>query len=179
MAIDYTLNWTDDILKPPFTLTGGTVDSTTTSLSLTGKGYVNWGERLQENLLHLLENFAASTPPANPTLGQLWFDNSTSLLKIYHDTAWNTVGGQGRIDGYDRPPYPAPYFPGNLWFNTNLNQMFVCDDYLNWIPLAEGTIVGPTPTPLPTPTPWPSGVSPTPTPTYTNNQNQLATSVAS
>ena len=100
MAINYTLNWSDDSLKAPFTLVGGTIDTTTTSLALTGKSSVNWGERVQENLLHLLENFASSgIAPANPTQGQQWYDAATGQLKLFTATGWVVVypqqGGGG------------------------------------------------------------------------------------
>lgn len=94
MAIDYTLNWTDNSAKPPFILAGSTVDTTTTSLALTGKGYVNWGERLQENLLHLLENFAYTSPPPNPTVGQLWYNTGADLMMVYStDSLWVALTG--------------------------------------------------------------------------------------
>lgn len=103
MAIDYTLNWTDDTLKSPFTLTGSTVDTSTTSLALTGKGYVNWGERLQENLLHLLENFASGNIPSHPTTGQMWYDSTNNQLKLKTPAAdwvivWPQTGG-GPVGG--------------------------------------------------------------------------------
>ena len=94
MAIDYTLNWTDDTLKPPFTLTGSTVDTSNTSLALTGKGYVNWGERLQENLLHLLEHFASGSTPSNATLGQMWYDSTNNQLKLKTPSTWVVVWPQ-------------------------------------------------------------------------------------
>lgn len=48
--------------------------SANTSLLWYGKGSPNYGERVQENVLHLLEHFAGPTAPANPVAGQLWFD---------------------------------------------------------------------------------------------------------
>ena len=96
MAIDYTLNWSNDSLKPPFTLVGGTVDTTTTSLALTGRGYVNWGERVQENFLRLLENFASDSPPPNPTIGQLWYNSALDQLNLWSSSSiWVVVGCGG------------------------------------------------------------------------------------
>lgn len=96
MATNYTLNWSDDSLKAPFVLTGGTIDTTTTSLALTGKGVINWGERVEENLIRLLENFASNgTAPANPTIGQLWYDVTTQELKLRRfDNTWVVVWPQ-------------------------------------------------------------------------------------
>ena len=38
------------------TLADGTIDTTTTDLTLIGKGYAGFGEKLNENLVKLLEN---------------------------------------------------------------------------------------------------------------------------
>lgn len=63
--------------------------SAKTSLLWYGKGSANYGERVQENVLHLLENFAGATAPANPVSGQLWFDRRL----YFHDSAAGTTGG--------------------------------------------------------------------------------------
>ena len=47
------------------TLADGTIDTTTTDLTLIGKGYAGFGERLNENLVKLLENFNNTSAPAN------------------------------------------------------------------------------------------------------------------
>ena len=104
MAYDYTMDWSDGSLKPSFTLPGKTVDTTTTSLALTGKGTLNWGERLEENFLHLLEHFASNgIPPSHQTIGQLWYDNLAGKLNVCGDTAFDDVlkplyDGIGSVD---------------------------------------------------------------------------------
>lgn len=84
----YTIHLTDPHRSPfvvnPYTSNGlkfPTLDtlesgasSATTSLLWYGKGSPNYGERVQENVLHLLEHFAGPVAPANPVAGQLWFD---------------------------------------------------------------------------------------------------------
>lgn len=58
-----------------------------TSLLFHGKGSDAYGERIQENFYHLLENFSSKTEPLNPINGQLWFDNNDNILKIFkYDT---------------------------------------------------------------------------------------------
>lgn len=54
-----------------------------TSLLFHGKGSDAYGERIQENFYHLLENFSSNTEPLNPISGQLWFDNNDNILKIF------------------------------------------------------------------------------------------------
>lgn len=45
-----------------------------TSLLVFGKGHPEYGERVNENILHILENFSGSTEPKNPVSGQLWYE---------------------------------------------------------------------------------------------------------
>ncbi|RLA38538.1 MAG: hypothetical protein DRQ64_08690 [Gammaproteobacteria bacterium] len=62
----------------------GSVNATF-DIQLIGKGYTNYGELIQENILHVMENFARGTAPTNPTPGQLWFNTSTSVLSVRTD----------------------------------------------------------------------------------------------
>jgi hypothetical protein len=92
MPTGYMLNWSDNTLKPPFLLPDATVDNHTTSLQLTGKRVVNWGEFLNENMLHLLEHGFSKTAPKNPTIGQLWLDANNGDLKIFtSQLTWNVI----------------------------------------------------------------------------------------
>lgn len=86
----YTVDYSESG-KTPIVVNDGTIE-TSTSLKLVGKNYNRFGEYLNENLLHLLENFAATTAPDNPTEGQLWYDTSESYLKIYESGKWYTIG---------------------------------------------------------------------------------------
>ena len=94
----YTIDYSDSG-KSPIVVNDGTVD-TSTSLSLIGKNYTNFGEVLNENQLHLLENFASGSAPSNPTEGQLWYDTTNNKLMLY-DGSWYTIGapaGTTRIE---------------------------------------------------------------------------------
>ena len=51
----------------------------TFDIVLIGKGFTNYGEIIQENLVHILENFARNTAPSNPTPGQLYRLRSAPL----------------------------------------------------------------------------------------------------
>ena len=53
------------------TLADGTINTTTTDLTLIGKGYAGFGEALNENLVKLLENFNNTSAPNNKVQGQL------------------------------------------------------------------------------------------------------------
>jgi hypothetical protein len=69
----------------------GVTNTSATSLSLIGQSVTNYGTSQNENLVYLLENFADSTAPGNPVLGQLWYNSSTDTLSSY-STANTWVG---------------------------------------------------------------------------------------
>lgn len=64
------------------TIADGTINTTSTSLGLPGRNYAGYGQTLDTNQVHILENFADSTPPANPLRGQLWYNTSANTLYI-------------------------------------------------------------------------------------------------
>ena len=86
----YTINNTvGTTLK---TLADGTIDTTTTDLTLIGKGYAGFGERLNENFIKLLENFSNTTQPSNKIKGQLWYDSLNNQLNVYTGSKFKPVG---------------------------------------------------------------------------------------
>lgn len=124
----YTISKTDGSVLT--TIADGTVD-TTTNLTLIGKNYAGYGDFLNENLIRLLENAANTTPPVAPVAGQLWWDKSTYLLKVYTGTAFKTVSSstaQGTA--------PTTAVVGDLWWDTTNNQLNVYNG-------ASFTLVGP------------------------------------
>lgn len=99
----YRINFTDpkkgSFVIEPYTV-NGTVTATSetlhskatradTSLLLYGQYVPNYGEQIQENFVHLLENFCGPTPPTNAVEGQLWYDTGNS----YNIVALNMFGG--------------------------------------------------------------------------------------
>ena len=58
-------------------------DKTSTSLVLHGRRAQEIGLERDENIVHLLENFASSTPPNNGIEGQLWWKTGDQFY-IYH-----------------------------------------------------------------------------------------------
>ena len=84
-TIDYSNNG-----KTAIVVNDGTID-TSTSIGLIGKNYTRFGETLNENMLHLLENFANATAPTNPTEGQLWYDSAESQMKFFDNGVWTTL----------------------------------------------------------------------------------------
>ena len=98
-------------------LEDGTLDIST-SLGLVGRNYSGYGETFNENFVFLLENFANEEPPSRPLEGQLWFDTSNEILKIYNGTDWGVVGA---AELSDTPPQDKR--PGSLWLDTSSNSL--------------------------------------------------------
>jgi len=64
------------------TIADGTINTTSTSLALPGRNYAGYGQSQDTNFVHMIENFADSTPPENPLRGQLWYNTSTATLNV-------------------------------------------------------------------------------------------------
>lgn len=64
------------------TIADGQINTTSTSLGLPGRNYAGYGQTLDTNFVHMLENFASTTPPANPLRGQLWYNTNNQTLYV-------------------------------------------------------------------------------------------------
>ena len=119
--MSYTINnTTGDTLV---TLKDGTIDTATTDVSLFGKGYAGFGEKLNENFIKLLENFANTTAPDQKIKGQLWYDATTNQLQVYTGSKWKPVGGSTTTVSQ-----PTNAVKGDMWFDTTiLNFMFTAE----------------------------------------------------
>ena len=61
----------------------------THGLTFTGRGVTEYGEARNENILHMIENFADTVPPASdPLTGQLWWEVGPDELKVWDGFAW-------------------------------------------------------------------------------------------
>ena len=114
------------------TLADGTIDVATTDLTLIGKGYAGFGERLNENLVKLLENFNNTSAPANKVQGQMWYDRVGNQINVYTGSKWKPVGSTS-----NSATAPANAVQGDLWFDTTNTQLYVYNG-------TAWTLVGPT-----------------------------------
>jgi hypothetical protein len=113
----YTINLTDGTVFA--TVNDGTVN-TASSMTLVGKNYAGYGEFLDENFIHLLENGANTTAPAAPLTGQLWWDKTNTLLKVYNGTTFKTISAATAS-----ATAPASNVTGDLWYDTTNQQVKV------------------------------------------------------
>jgi len=73
----------------------GTVNTTATDLSLVGRALTDYGTYENENYVYLLENFANSTAPLRPVLGQLWYNITLDAISTYGTgNAWIPLASQ-------------------------------------------------------------------------------------
>lgn len=120
----YQIRFTDQINNQPLTVDDNTTNSVT-SLNFPGRNTTGYGQAIGENFLHLLENFANTSEPANPVKGQLWYDTNASnkQLNVYDGTQWVAAGGLKKSGG--NQPDASNSLPGDLWVNTDTQQLFL------------------------------------------------------
>ena len=113
----YTVNRTSGAVLT--TIADGTIDSTT-DLTLIGKNYSGYGELLNENFVKLLENFSNTSQPSSPISGQLWWDTTNGLLKVYTGSAFKVISGST-----SSASQPTGAAAGDLWFDSSNQQLYV------------------------------------------------------
>jgi hypothetical protein len=64
------------------TIADGTINTTSTSVGLPGRNFAGYGQTIDTNFVHIIENFKDTTPPANPLAGQIWYDSAAATLKV-------------------------------------------------------------------------------------------------
>ena len=126
------------------TIADGTVNTTSTDLTLIGKNYAGYGAFLGENFVHLLENFSSGTAPTTPLTGQLWWDTAGNL-KVYTGTAFKTLSSIT-----SSATEPTVGSTGNSWWDT-VNEQFYVYSGTSWVLVGpafssnagtSGTLVG-------------------------------------
>lgn len=103
----------------------GSTNTSSTSLTLIGKNYPGYGVFLNQNFVRLLENFSSSTSPdtvtGSPAMqGQLWWDSTNKLLKVYQGTAWKVISSSMSSESE-----PDGAVVGDLWWDTRNSQLKV------------------------------------------------------
>lgn len=90
-------------------LNSGQDNVSATSLTLFGPNYPQYGQAQNENFVYLLENFANTSAPANPTLGQLWYNSATNVMYQYNfNNQWVALA----TEDYVQAQKVSPIFTG-------------------------------------------------------------------
>lgn len=116
--MSYRLNKTDGSILVD--LIDGQIDTSTTNLTFIGKNYRGFGEFINENFIKLLENFSNTSAPENPITGQLWYDTSTSSIKVYDGQTFKSTSSP--TVGTSLLASPGT---GDLFFDQIKNQLFI------------------------------------------------------
>lgn len=113
----YTITLTDGTVFA--TIADGTVNNAS-SMTLVGKNFAGYGDFLNENTIHLLENGSNTNAPASPLVGQLWWDKTNNLLKVYNGTIFKTISA-----ATSSPTQPVSNVIGDLWYDLTNQQLKV------------------------------------------------------
>ena len=122
----YIINNSDNSLS--VTVQDQVVDTTNYSLALVGRQVSNYGQYFAQNTLRHLENFASvSAPtPATKLIGQIWFDKTENLLKVYDGVGWKRATNIVVGSASERPSTSDAgehLVSGTAFYNTTNNKL--------------------------------------------------------
>jgi hypothetical protein len=129
----YTINLTDGSIFA--VIADGTIN-TSSSMTLIGKNYAGYGDFLDENFIHLLENGSNTTAPGAPLTGQLWWDKTNNLLKVYNGTTFKTISA-----ATSSSTAPTSNVTGDLWYDTS-NQLLKVWTGTTFLTVGPSTVAG-------------------------------------
>ena len=113
--MSYTINLTDGTI---FAVVADGTINTDSSQTLVGKNYAGYGEFLNENYIRLLENASNTSAPGAPLTGQLWWDKTNSVMKVYNGTIFKVISAATASASQ-----PSSNVAGDLWFDTTNDQL--------------------------------------------------------
>ena len=114
-------------------LADGTIDTSSSDITLVGRNFRGFGELFNENFVKLAENFASTRSPDNPLQGQLWYDTNQERLKLYNGVEFRPASG-----AVVSPTQP-PLIEGDVWIDNRNKQLYFFDGN----PAGQPTLVGP------------------------------------
>jgi hypothetical protein len=127
----YKIDFTQ-VSASPIEVKQGDVNRTSVDVAMFGRINLEYGEYLNENLLHLLENFACPENPSvpgtpdtsqshenllvNPTHGQFWYNSTSGVLYFWDGTYWIPISSYDDVAAnwgtvYHGQQLPKPISP--------------------------------------------------------------------
>jgi microcystin-dependent protein len=141
----YEIKFTDYVNKLQIVVEDNTINNET-SLKLPGKNTTAYGSLIAENFLHLLENFASTTPPSVPVEGQLWYNSTEDVEQLFVYTGVNWSPANGVNKSTNKPDFAQE---GDLWIDKENLQLYMYTNASGWVLIgpefSEGLITGATP----------------------------------
>jgi hypothetical protein len=123
----YNITLANGFTLIPGGLPDGTIDNTSSSLTLVGKNYPGYGIFLNQNMVRLMENFANGSAPTAPVPGQLWWNTTTKYLNVNTastkgtaSAAWKTIATMTYASSFTATPVA-----GEQWYDTQNGQLKV------------------------------------------------------
>jgi hypothetical protein len=129
----YTINKTDGTTLT--TISDGTT-ATASALTLIGKNFAGYGQDLNTNFVKLLESFSNSSAPTGALEGQLWWDKTNDILKVYQGTAWKAIASSTVSSSA-----PTGIVTGDMWWDTGTTQLRVYNGS-GWTEIGPGYDAG-------------------------------------
>jgi len=129
----YTVNKSDQSVL--VNIPDGAIDTQNTSIKLIGKNASGYGESINENFVHMLENFASNVQPINPLLGQLWFDKNLNKLKVFLGTSKGWLRIENISVSELSPEIP---YKGDLWYDESEDTLKFYSNNNSWVNLGLG-----------------------------------------
>lgn len=77
--------FTGDIVIPP------NVDIVKYPVEFIGRDFDGWGEIFLQNIANVACNFAAPNGPANPFIGQTWYDTDDAQVRVWQGSSWELL----------------------------------------------------------------------------------------
>ena len=120
--MSYTLKLSNG--KVLLTLADQQSDNVTTSVTLIGKNVNAYGTDLNDNFIRMLENFAHTTAPTSPLVGQIWFNTIEQRMYVYNSAnQFKPVAGT-----LVAATQPIELTTGDLWIDTTAKQLKFVDN---------------------------------------------------
>jgi hypothetical protein len=118
----------------PVSVADNAINTTLFSIGLVGKNVSGYGLTIAENFVWMLENFANGSAPVQPTVGQLWYNTTTTSLMVYDGSNWKKILSQDPTTNnyiFDGDLLPAINCGGSTGFNIGSNTLQWCNVYAN------------------------------------------------